>query len=658
MDDRVSRPPLAGDAPQFTREEVPALRALARQFPTTDAAIAEIAQLEALLELPKGTVHVVSDVHGEHKKLQHILNNASGNLRPLVEDVFGDRRSSEDKQRLLNVVYYPAQTFAHLALEAADPEVRAAFVRETIRWQFELLAALAERRSLREIDQAFPPDYAALFRELLWEARGGRPRPYVETMLEALGREDKGLDAVRWASRVIRHLSVSEVVVAGDLGDRGPRLDKVVDLLTRQPRLAITWGNHDVSWMGACLGQEALIATVVRLSLRYRRLSQLEEGFGITMAPVEKLAREVYGTDPAPQFQAKGTGLREAILMARMQKAMAILQFKLEAQTTARHPEYTMPHAALIGEVDLGRGTVRLDGTEHPLLDRALPTVDPRDPTALSPEEAACLQRLKRSFLESRRLWEQMRFVARQGTVHLVRDRHLIFHGCVPVDARGEFLPLTVDGTPRAGRALFEALTTVVHRAFRERRPADLDLLWYLWAGPRSPMFGKDKMATFEGYFLADKATHKESKNPYFALIHTVPFCRKVLAEFGVDPEAGLIVNGHVPVRVEKGEQPLKDSGQAITIDGAFSEAYGDRGYTLILDPDGTRLAEHYHFESVEEALTRGADIIPRIQEVRRFTEPRRVAATERGDEIRGELAFLRRLVLAYRESVVAEAER
>lgn len=656
MATRMAHQPFLADHPaRISPQEIPALRALSQRFPTIDAAIAEIAYLEGILHLPKGTVHVVSDIHGDFKKLQHILNNASGSLRPLVEAVFGDRLDADERQQLLNTIYYPAQMFQYLGLHEADADTRAALVQRTLRWQFEILTALMQRYSLKHIERAFPPAYQTLFRELLWEVRIGRPPSYISTMLRTLTAHGKDLQAVRWASRVIRHLSVFEVIVAGDLGDRGPRLDKVVEVLMHQPRLAITWGNHDVSWMGACLGHEALIATVLRLSLRYRRLSQIEEGFGITVQPLEKLAREVYGDDPARRFQSRGEGLREAVQMARMQKAIAIIQFKLEAQAIERHPEYHMHHRRLIDQIDQQGGTVRLDGREYALEDTYLPTLDPRCPSALSSEEAACMARLKRSFLESQTLWEQMQTVAQRGTSYLIRDGHLIFHGCVPVDDAGNLLPLQVDGVPRAGRDLFDALNIVVRRAFREKRLEDLDMLWYLWTGPRSPMFGKDKMGTFESYFLADKTTHTETKNPYFRLIHTPEFCQRLLAEFGVDPAMGLIVNGHVPVKVEKGERPLKDSGQAITIDGAFSEAYGDRGYTLILDHDSTRLAEHYHFESVTEALTQGADIIPKVQEVRRYSQSRRVADTESGVAIRSEIAMLNRLVEAYQESVIHE---
>ena len=635
-------------------QELPALKAMAYRFASIDAASVEIARLEAILQLPKGTVHVITDVHGEFKKLQHVLNNASGSLRPLVDAVFAQRLTLQEKGQLLNIIYYPEQMFEHLQVADAEPEVRTKFVQKTIREQFTVLAALARHYPLRLLVEVFPRTYRPIFLELLWEAEAARPAGYVDTMLRALCEREKGLQAVRWVSRVIRHLSVVEVVIGGDLGDRGARLDKVIELLMDQPRLAITWGNHDISWMGACLGQEALIATVLRISLRHQRLAQLEEGFGITLQPLEKLARDVYGDDPALQFQARGgTGLREPMQIARMHKAIAILQFKLESQVIARHPEYRLAHRALMEQLDPEKGSLMLDGRVLPLTDNAFPTVDRHQPTVLSADEVACMARLKRSFLDSAALREHMSFLARHGSSYAIRDGHLIFHGCVPVDADGHFLPVPIDGAPRAGRALFAALDELVQRAFRERRAADLDMLWYLWSGPLSPMFGKDKMTTFEGYFIADESCHRETKNPYFRLIDSPQFCQQVLREFAVDPGSGMIVNGHV--RVPQGERPLRKSGQAIMIDGAFSEAYGDRGYTLILDSAGTHLAEHHHFESIAAALTQGADIIPRMEEVRRYSEPRRVRDTETGTALRNEIAMLERLICAYHENLLQE---
>jgi fructose-1,6-bisphosphatase-3 len=324
------------------------------------------------------------------------------------------------------------------------------------------------------------------------------------------------------------------------------------------------------------------------------------------------------------------------------------MQYKLEGQMIARNPEWGLAGRRLLHRIDRTTGTVEVDGKRHPLRDTHFPTVDPADPYALSPDERACMDRLKQSFFHSQKLWEHMRFLLARGCMYLVRDDNLIFHGCVPVDDRGEFLPLEVDGKPRAGRELFDALDGVLARVTSGPSEKDRDLTWYLWCGPRSPLFGKDKIATFEIDLVADAATHEETKNPYFRLIHEVPFCDRVLREFGVDPGRGLIVNGHVPVKIDKGESPLKRSGKAITIDGAFSAAYGDHGYTLVLEPDRTLLAKHHHFESVEAAVAQGVDIIPEVSVVRQWDAPHRVADTERGAEIAREMALLDRLIRAY----------
>lgn len=633
------------------------LEALAERFPTLDAALAEAAALRATLSLPKGVVHVVSDVHGEHKKLRHIINNASGSLRPLVESLFGERLSDEERQLLLAGIYYPRDLLEHLAPRLADPERRREFVGRTLRLQFEIVRELARSFRRQRLLELADADHRELFEELLAEPWAGRGTAYVDALLDVLASHDRDLGAVRAASHLIRNMSVQEIVVAGDLGDRGPRIDRVIETLMEQPVVSITWGNHDAAWMGACLGQEALIATVLRVSLRYRRLSQLEEGYGVIVTPLEKLARTVYGEDPAERFGTRGTGLRDDLLMARMQKAAAMLQFKLEGQTSRRHPEWDLGRRDLLHRIDLGAGTLEIDGVTHPLLDTLLPTLDPADPYALSPEERECMDRLRESFVGSERLWKHMSFVVRRGAMWLVRDRALIFHGCVPVDADGKTLALEVDGAERRGRSLFEALDAVVRRAFRRGAAGageDADWLWYLWTGPRSPVFGKDRMATFEGYFVEDAKTRVETKNPYFKLIHDAEFCRDMAEELGAGRDA-LIVNGHVPVRVDRGEEPLKRGGNAVTIDGAFSEAYGDRGYTLVLEPGRTALAEHHHFESVRDAITEGADIVPVVSTLREHSPPRLIADTEEGRSISERMAVLERLVEAYEQGLLQE---
>ena len=631
------------------------LRALGAQYPNIDATLAAIANLRAALTLPKGTIHVISDVHGEFKKLTHVINNASGSLRPLVEQTFGSRLSGGEKLDLLNMIYYPRETYPLLAQRWPDDDGRRAFLRRQTRLELELLRRISRPYSLEAIERVFPPSYKALFRELVFASYLERRDGYIDALLDEYIAHDQELMFLRMLARVIRNLLFSELIVAGDFGDRGPRIDKVIEYVMRQPNVSLVWGNHDVSWMGACLGQEACIANVLRMSLRYQRLFQLEMGYGIPMAALEKLVRTVYFDDPAERFPCLGRGIRDAMTMSRMQKAMAIIQFKLEGQTIARNPQFLLEHRRMLEQVNAEHGTIRLDGVVHPLADARFPTVDWTDPTRLSPEEEECMAQLKLSFVQSQTLWDQMRYLERQGTMHLVRDYNLIFHGCVPVDDAGAFLPLRVDGQEYRGRALFDALDASVHRAFRDKGESDLDLLWYLWCGPLSPLFGKDKIATFEGYFISDKHAKEETKNPYFKLIHEKEFCRSILRDFGVDETRGLIVNGHVPVKIEQGESPMKASGMAITIDGAFSEVYGDNGFTLVLDADRTYLARHHHFESIGEAITRGADIIPTIQDVAVFDPPRRVADTHEGDTRRHEIAALELLIRAYRENILPE---
>lgn len=644
-------------ATQFHPRDLALLRSLADQYPTAGLAAAEVAVLRAGLGMPKGAVHVVSDVHGEYKKLRHIINNASGRLRPLVEKLFGERLDESEQKQFLSLLYYPREFIDAMSSEIGEGERRHRWVGTMLRRQFEIVRALSGMLRRRDVEALFPDDLHELFEEIWGEPGSGRPSAYVDTMLSNLERYGRDFDAVRAASRLVRNLSVSEIIVAGDLGDRGPRIDFVIDYLMHQPRVSITWGNHDVSWMGACLGNDALIATVLRISLRYRQLSQIEEGYGIIMSPLEKLARDVYSDDPAERFRTRGSGLRDDLQMARMQKAIAIMQFKLEGQIIRRHPEWDMEDRNLLHRIDRAAGTVTIGNQAYELSDTLFPTIDEADPYALSPEEKTCIERMRKSFTRSAALWRHMSFITRHGSVWLRRDEALIFHACVPVDDDGKPLDLEVDGEVHAGRQLFAALDSVVRRAFRDgfdANPDDVDWLWYLWTGPRSPLFGKDRMATFEGYFVNDAAAKKEKKNPYFQLIHDADFCRRLAADFGLGDDA-LIVNGHVPVKVEKGDEPVKKGGNAVTIDGAFSEAYGDRGYTLLLESERVALAEHHHFESIDEAIRSGADIVPKVATIRRYETPRRVSDTQEGAVIRERIDALEQLIEAYQEGAIME---
>jgi fructose-1,6-bisphosphatase-3 len=602
------------------------MKTLAKRYPSRDAVLAELANLEAILTLPRPRVHIVSDVHGEFVKLRQVIANASGSLRPLVERVSTD-------PELLALIYRPRQTWLRLVPGAN----RHALVMTYVPLLIEVMRTLAKRYTLKWVDRIIPDPYDAMFHEMLFAPELSRSPEFVERLVDPFVRHGRDLELVRMLAHVIRNLAVAELIVAGDLGDRGPRIDKVIDLLEAEPHVAITFGNHDGDWMAACLGHPAAIATVVRLSLRYQRLEQLEEGYGISLEPVRELARTVYGDDPAECFATKGESTPE---LARMQKAIAILQFKLEGALFAKYPAWQLRGA--LGRVDARTWT--LDGL--PLRDTRFPTVDWSKPFELSAAEQTCLAALTKSFLDSPVLWRQMSFVATRGQMWLRRDRCVIFHGCVPVDERGEYVAFAIDGVPRKGRALLDAFDVVVHRAFRNPTEADRDLLFYLWTGPLSPCFGKDRMTTFETYFLADKAAQEEHKNPYFSLLNDKAFCQTILREFGVDPEHGYIINGHVPVKLDKGETPVKKSGRAITIDGAFAAAYGDKGFSLVLGADRIYLAQHHH-------LDEGGDIVPTVSDVEVYDRPRTVGDTEAGAELRAEIAALEQLLIAFETNTI-----
>ncbi|GIW80289.1 MAG: fructose-1,6-bisphosphatase class 3 [Gemmatales bacterium] len=635
--------------------ELAKLWLLSKQFPNVDSALAQVAALAAELTLPKRTIHVLSDVHGEHAKLRHVINNASGSLRPLVEKMFLHKLPPDEFRQLLTLIFYPRETLERLMPTLATAEQKRDFAIRALNRLLALIRVLAKRHSLADVERLLPEPQKPLLLELLHIGEGSWNEDSEYAVLDVLARHDRNLQILYLAAKLLQHLAIDELVVAGDFWDRGPRGDRVMDYIMEQPEVAITWGNHDVAWLGAALGQEALIAHVLRISLRYRRLSQLEEGYGITMQPLEWLARTVYERDPASTFPVKGTGLRETEQMARMQKAAAIMQFKLEGQLIDRNPDFNLAHRKLLHRINHAAGTIDIGGVTYRLRDCHFPTIDPERPYELSPEERACMDRTRQSFLSSQKLRDHMRYLVDRGSMWLVRDDHLIFHGCVPVDEQGEFLPFPVDGREVQGKALFDAIDAIVAGILENPTDKAKDLMWYLWCGPRSPLFGKDKIATFEIDLVADESTHVETKNPYFRLIHDARFCERILAEFGADPKRGLIVNGHVPVKIDAGEDPLKRSGKAITIDGAFSEAYGDHGYTLVLEPERTYLAKHHHFESVEAAVRDGVDIIPETREICRWQPPRRVADTERGRKIRAQIELLESLIDAYRHNVIRQ---
>jgi fructose-1,6-bisphosphatase-3 len=635
--------------------ELAGLNRVAKQFPNRDSAVAEIARLQGEARLPVGSLHVISDIHGEDAKLRHVLHNGSGTLRPLIEELFASELDSKELKRLVSLFFYPDEM---LALErerlGTDAELDIFFENALARL-VRLVRVISRNRSISRIQEVADPAVREFLLELACGPSSESQPEFQQALLRSVVAHGRGARLVHQLINLIRGLAVEELIIGGDCWDRGPRGDKVVEHLMHQPRLSFIWGNHDMAWVGAAMGHGACIAHVCRISLRYGRLEQLEEGYGIPMWPLIKLAQTVYADDPAKSFKPKLPTQRDPQLVARMQKAAAIIQFKLEAAAILRHPEWNLDNRRLLHHISDDRKTITIEGREYPLSDTAFPTIRPDKPYELSPEEETCLSALSTSFNGSLKLKNQVRFLHRHGSLWLVRRNHLVFHACIPCDEAGEFLPLEVDGKMVRGRAMFEALELLIARVFDQPVLEDLDWMWYLWCGPLSPLFGKDKIATFEIDFVANHSTHKETKNPYFNLINETWFCDKVLAEFGVDTERGLIVNGHVPVKIEKGENPVKKSGKAITIDGAFSEAYGDYGYTLLVEPAGTFLALHHHFDQVEKAVRDGVDIIPQVSVIREEVEIPRRGDTEEAQEMAATRDLLERLVMAYRANQIPE---
>jgi fructose-1,6-bisphosphatase-3 len=636
-------------------EDLSSLDLLSQKFVNIDAAIAELARLSAVLTLPRGAIHMISDIHGEDKKLRHVINNASGTLRPLVEQMFKKRMTSEELEEFLKVTFYPAEVTKKLESTLKSDEGIKTTARRILEPQLELFRHLVSLYSLNHASARFPLEHQSLLLELLQAPSREQAQHFIEAIMDEFNHEGKLLNLIHMLGRLIRNLAIEELIIGGDCWDRGPRGDLVVDYLRQQPNVSFIWGNHDVIWLGAALGSEALICTALRVSLRYRRISQLDEGYSVPLTPLEHLAREVYGDDPATFFMPKESGMRPKELVARMQKAIAIMQFKFEGQLIARNPQWGIDHRRLMHRIDQQKGTIEVDGIVYDLRDHHFPTLDPENPYELSKAEQECMDRLKNAFTKSQKLKEQMEFMVGRGAMYLQRGECLIFHGCVPVNKEGTFLELDINDRRLSGKAMFEEIEYVVRRALEKSETPDLDLLWYLWCGPRSPLFGKDRIATLERDFISDKTPHKENKDPYFDLLHDAHFCERVLKEFGADPEKGLIVNGHVPVKLKQGEEAMKRSGKAITIDGAFSEAYGDYGYTLVLNPDSVVLAQHHHFESVEAALEDGVDIIPKTESIRVFDKPQCTADTERGQRIKYKMKDLKRLIAAYRSNRLCE---
>ena len=638
------------------------LELLSHSFPTLRAAAAEAMALGCALATPKGTELFASDIHGEHAAFSHLVRSGAGALRRSVDEAFDGVLSAEEQAELAALACYPREK-ASLALATAEDG--RAWLTRSIEQLATLCRHAAAARPRAQVREMLPSGLAGVMEELLAEGEGGavaeRRRAAVDAALDA----GCGPELVEALGQLAQRLHVDRLHVVGDVYDRGPAPDAIMDELAALPNLDIQWGNHDIVWMGAALGQRGCIAHVVRNCARYGNLSILEDSYGINLRPLAAFAEEAYGDDPCVAFGLKGDpALPEAerTLCVKIQKAMAIIQFKVEGQIIDDNPGFGLEDRKLLHRIDHEHGTVVVDGITYELTDTRFPTVDPSDPYRLTPGEEAALESLEQAFLGSERLQRHMGLFLEKGSLYQVRDGNLLIHAGVPMNEDGSLMEVGVLGGRYRGRALYDLLEQQVRLAFRgdgAERAQARDLLWWLWLAPGSPLFAKSKMATFELYLIADKAARKEVKNPFYALREEPGAMAAVFEDFGMDPATSRIICGHVPVKAKDGESPVKGAAQVIAIDGGFSAAYqpttGVAGYTLTSDAEGLTLAAHGPLESRAAAIERNADVPAERQVIEQAPRPLRVADTDEGAALRQRRDDLERLMAAYREGLIAE---
>lgn len=642
------------------------LELLSRLFPSADKASAEIINLSAILNLPKGTEFFASDIHGEYEAFSHTLRNGSGSIRLKIDDVFGDSLSENEKRSLATLIYYPREKMELVLSQVDDAE---AWYAVTLQRLVAVCKRAAQKYTRSRVRKALPKDFAYIIEELMTENRHGVDKQaYYAAIVDAVIRTDRGGALVEALCLLIQRLAIERLHIVGDIYDRGPYPHIIMDALMEHHSLDIQWGNHDIVWMGASLGQRGCIAHVVRNCARYGNLSILEDAYGINVLPLASFALEAYKDDPCVAFGLKGNPdlpPQELEMNVKIQKAMAIIQFKVEAQLIDENPGFGLEGRKLLDKIDYERGTVMLDGIEYELTDTVFPTVDLADPYRLTPEEEDVMQRLEQAFTGCEKLQRHMRFFLDAGSLYKICNGNLLFHACVPLNADGSLMETEVFGETYKGRALYDVMERYVRAAFDDADPElakrGRDLLWYMWLGEGSPLFAKSKMATFELYLIAEKEARKEVKNPFYSYLDDERVMGGIFEDFGMDPETSRIVCGHVPVKVKDGEDPVKCGGRVLTIDGGFSKAYqpttGIAGYTLISNSYGFVLAAHEPLESMRAAVVNELDIHSSRKVVELVDKRTLVADTDNGAVLKQQIADLEELLEAYRNGIVAEKE-
>ena len=646
------------------------LRLLAMQYPNMRAASSEIIHLQAILSLPKGTEHFMSDLHGEAEAFVHILNNASGAVREKVDNVLRDSLPSDERAKLATLIYYPEEKLTELVKAAPD---RAEWYRITLSRLLEICRLCASKYTREKVRRALPRWNGDIINELLNKNNDiYNKREYFDTVIASIIETDRAEEFIISMCKLIKRLVVDHLHIVGDIFDRGPRADIIMDLLMDHHSVDIQWGNHDVLWMGAATGSRTCIATVLSNSITYNNLDVIETGYGISLRPLALFADETYQNCDLSCFQPKGPesgGLSKMDFTraARMHKAIAVIQFKLEGQTIMRNPSFHMEDRLLLDKIDFEKKTVKLPMGEYPLRDCDFPTIDPADPYRLSPEEHDLMDRLKHSFLHSEKLQRHIGFLYSKGGLYKCFNGNLLFHGCIPMDDKGEFLQFEFGGKTLSGKALMDFCETVAREGYyaregTEERQFGKDFLWFLWCGRNSPSFGRDHIATFERRLIADKATWAEPKNPYYSFYNDSAVCVRILREFGLEGEHCHIVNGHVPVKTKDGESPIKGDGRLIVIDGGFCRAYqpttGIAGYTLVYDSWGIHITAHEPFPGKETAIRDNKDILSTSMAFDRSENRIRIGETDIGHALQQTIDDLKELLAAFRRGDIKENDR
>lgn len=639
------------------------LKLLAREYPTVESASSEIINLMAIRGLPKGTEYFFSDLHGEYEAFIHLLRSASGVIREKISETFGFLISDEDEIALANLIYYPERILRNMR---RDGGLTDDWQRITIYRLVRICKDVSSKYTRSKVRKKMPQDFGYVIDELInVDYKDEDKKVYYDEIIRSIVDSEMGPEFIKVICELIQNLTIDNLHIIGDIFDRGPRADIIMEELMHFHDVDIQWGNHDISWMGAATGNLACICNVLRIAIRYNCFDLLEDGYGINLRPLSMFAARVYRDDPCARFLPKilDENIYDAVdpgLAAKMHKAIAIIQFKIEGQITKRHPEYGMDDRLHITAIDFEKGTVTIKGKEYEMLDMNLPTVDPKDPLKLTKEEEELMHTISLSFRHSSLLHRHIKFIYSHGGMYKCCNSNLLYHGCIPMKENGEFEEMKLDGIIYSGKRLLDYIEDTVKMAYflPEEDPNKdwcRDFMWYLWCGPKSPVYGKDNMATFEGYFVADKAVAKENMNPYYKLSVDEAVCDKILREFGLSPEGSHIINGHVPVKLKDGESPVKGNGKLYVIDGGLSKSYqpktGIAGYTLIFNSHHLALAQHRPFDPEHENT-------PKVTIVEKMKRRVMVADTDTGKELGVRIEDLKELVAAYRGGVLKERVR